>query len=575
MAKITVYRKKNSIAGLPDTTNVTDPQLRLFLDRIRQTVTELVITVDGLKKFTDTGTLTETLFSNQTFQKKLDKKIDEKNSKNNKKDFNPVVLPTEELLENISVYPSPIEINLYYQETAEANVLYIPSTVDSAQKGVSWSSSDTNIATVDENGKITALAVGECSITATSKFDSSISDAADLTVINEEGEIVTVVADYGWCDGGDNVVFVENEIPASGDFIWLNASNEIFVPGNKTLDEVKKDAAYSTVESVENRDYITVSDGTFFRNAEKDIVVGDGYKRRIRVQTIDILGKDHSYPETADRWKLWIDLGPGIPNLGVGDTRIMYRNAWDTELNDNEYDAPEDQLAKYSVENCLIGESAPWFNCGHFGVKWLYYVYDDNGSERHYGYCLPTGNSVSITNDPDGTMPDHAKGEIVYREHRTYDGKHTFWINDDPYGTFITAYPGKPYWSFDEYSAMWEIKPDTRDDNGRPYHLIRSPFNTQTSVCFEYNGLLYGFGEYMGDHHGAVYELDTLKAWTVSPCAGDETVYTLTDDPAQGDECFYRDESGNQTSAGTISVTGEAVYSITSQTGETFYIHYQ
>ena len=87
MAKITVYRKKNSIAGLPDTTNVTDPQLRLFLDRIRQTVSELVITVDGLKKFTDTGTLTETLFSNQTFQKKLDKKIDEKNSKNNKKDF--------------------------------------------------------------------------------------------------------------------------------------------------------------------------------------------------------------------------------------------------------------------------------------------------------------------------------------------------------------------------------------------------------------------------------------------------------------------------------------------------------
>lgn len=569
MAKITVYRKKNSIAGLPDTTNVTDPQLRLFLDRIRQTVSELVITVDGLKKFTDTGTLTETLFSNQTFQKKLDKKIDEKNSKNNKKDFNPVVLPTEELLENISVYPSPIEINLYYQETAEANVLYIPSTVNSAQKGVSWSSSDTNIATVDANGKITALAVGECSITAISKFDSSISDSIELTVINEEGEIVTVVADYGWCDGGDNVVFVENEIPASGDFIWLNASNEIFVPGNKTLDEVKRDAAYSTVESVENRDYISIPDGTFFRNAEKDIVIGDGYNDRIALLGMKILGEDDNYPQRI-KPDTWVEYRGGLPS--TGEVRPIYRNVWVPEQNGGESDPPDDQLAKYSTENCLVENPPVWTDKETFGVKFVYFGRTEDQDLYGYGYMVETGNTVSLTDYPDGYFPPAGESFTTYREYVTWDGKIKCWLGDNAYGNpYIPANPGKPYWHYNDNSGMYEIYPTPYDDNGNWIHTVRA-FYAGTTIC-EYNGKVHSIVG--AGLRGAVYEIDTLKAWTVSPCAGDETVYTQTDAPEQGDECFYRDDSGNQSSAGTISVTGEAAYSITSQTGETFYIHYQ
>ncbi len=52
---------------------------------------------------------------------------------------------------------------------------------NAANKNVIWSSSDENIATVDQTGKITALALGDCTITATAA-DSWLSSSCKLTV---------------------------------------------------------------------------------------------------------------------------------------------------------------------------------------------------------------------------------------------------------------------------------------------------------------------------------------------------------------------------------------------------------
>jgi hypothetical protein len=399
---------------------------------------------------------------------------------------------------------------------------------------------------------------------------------------------IPIYAPYVWCadqdsrPGDNGEYFTESLLPIPEiSYIWRNMDTVVTVEGDETEAEALAAAAFGVVASVEMRDYI-VGDMQYWRSPQNDVIIGEGYKKRITVRTIDIFGKDHSYPEPDDpkkdnRWKLWIDFGSGIPSAGTGETRTIYRNAWDIDKNNDEnndqYNPPDDQLANYSVENCLVGESAPWFDCSHFGVTWLYYVYDDKGQTRHYGYCLPTGDSVAITNDPDNTMPDDAKGEIVFRKHQTYDGKYTFWINDDVYGRWIHAYPGKPYWSLNENNAMWEIKPDTLDDNGRPYHLIRSPYNNQTSVCFKHNGLLYGVGEYMGEHHGAVYELDTLKAWTVSPCSSAQiSVYTDAESPAVDDDYYFYDkESKVKSFAGKIVQVGNSAYSITDKNGVKYY----
>ncbi len=49
---------------------------------------------------------------------------------------------------------------------------------------VTWMSSDESIATVSEEGVVTAVAVGNVIITATSEFDSELSDSIDIEVIN-------------------------------------------------------------------------------------------------------------------------------------------------------------------------------------------------------------------------------------------------------------------------------------------------------------------------------------------------------------------------------------------------------
>ena len=66
--------------------------------------------------------------------------------------------------------------------TATATAVVSPAAAD---QSVTWSSSDTNIATIDENGLITGVAVGTATITATSTVEgTSVSGNATINVCN-------------------------------------------------------------------------------------------------------------------------------------------------------------------------------------------------------------------------------------------------------------------------------------------------------------------------------------------------------------------------------------------------------
>lgn len=74
------------------------------------------------------------------------------------------------------------------------NTVTITATVapeEANNPAVTWSSSDESVATVDETGKVTAVAVGNATITATSKDDSSVSADYELTVQQKKAATTT------------------------------------------------------------------------------------------------------------------------------------------------------------------------------------------------------------------------------------------------------------------------------------------------------------------------------------------------------------------------------------------------
>ena len=76
---------------------------------------------------------------------------------------------------NISITNKPASIINSVQLTTSV----LPS--NATNKAVTWSSSNTSVATVNSSGLVTVIAAGTVTITATSQADSSISDRANIT----------------------------------------------------------------------------------------------------------------------------------------------------------------------------------------------------------------------------------------------------------------------------------------------------------------------------------------------------------------------------------------------------------
>lgn len=79
------------------------------------------------------------------------------------------------------------------------NTVTITATVapeEATNPAVTWSSSDESVATVDETGKVTAVAVGNATITATSEDDSSVSANYELTVQQKKAAATTTKNNY-------------------------------------------------------------------------------------------------------------------------------------------------------------------------------------------------------------------------------------------------------------------------------------------------------------------------------------------------------------------------------------------
>ncbi len=148
----------------------------------------------------------------------------------------------------VTVYPE--ELVLQIGETAQLKATVEPLVL--ADKSVTWTSEDKTIATVDENGVVTAIASGETKIIATSNATPTVSGSAVVKV--PAGMDATIYAQIAYNDdvqfasinlndmsttnlSGDNVFSYFTGGAQSGGFIYGNDTDNDFHSYNATTYE--------------------------------------------------------------------------------------------------------------------------------------------------------------------------------------------------------------------------------------------------------------------------------------------------------------------------------------------------
>ena len=144
---------------------------------------------------------------------------------------------------SIELIPGSVALKVGKTASIEAKVFPETATV----KALSWDSNDTNIATVDQNGIITAIAVGEAVITATATDGSGVKATCSVSVIATPAEGVAI-------ETPDKTTL------KAGESIKLNATVLPETTTNKSINWSTSDAAIATVDSEGN--VIAVGVGT-------------------------------------------------------------------------------------------------------------------------------------------------------------------------------------------------------------------------------------------------------------------------------------------------------------------------
>lgn len=111
-----------------------------------------------------------------------------------------------------------------------------PSTYD--QK-VKWASTEDSVASIDQNGTVTAVAVGKCKITA---YSDAVKDTADMEItVTENGSPppsvdvdVNILEEDMTLNPGDSVALTAVVTPAGSDnrIVWVSSNTAVAVVSN-------------------------------------------------------------------------------------------------------------------------------------------------------------------------------------------------------------------------------------------------------------------------------------------------------------------------------------------------------
>lgn len=135
--------------------------------------------------------------------------------------------------------------NLSLMPNSNANILLVFEPVNAQNKSVSWKSSDKNVATVDQKGKITALSTAKTGntaiITATAKDGSEKSASVNLTIVAEPTKVNSISLDKNSVDLIKNVAnYGTHQIRVTFDPVDTTNRKLIFTSQNPSVAKVSE-----------------------------------------------------------------------------------------------------------------------------------------------------------------------------------------------------------------------------------------------------------------------------------------------------------------------------------------------
>lgn len=123
-----------------------------------------------------------------TYQGNRNPFIDNSNYANLIWDDNPID-PTTPVVNKVTINPSSLQLDLNNNKTASLEAIVDVS--NGASNGINWVSNNPSIASIDNNGLVTAKSKGSCVIKAISTFDSSKYGECNVNVIDSSSTSIT------------------------------------------------------------------------------------------------------------------------------------------------------------------------------------------------------------------------------------------------------------------------------------------------------------------------------------------------------------------------------------------------
>lgn len=143
-------------------------------------------------------------------------------------------------------------VTLYKNETETLTATVEPAgqTAD----GVVWTSSDENVATVDQNGVVTAVANGTATIMATSADDITKSAACTVTVRTHVTSVVLDKNQHSFTNPGQNLTLVATVYPVNASdksLNWSSSNTEVATVENGVVTAIGNGTATITVKTTD------------------------------------------------------------------------------------------------------------------------------------------------------------------------------------------------------------------------------------------------------------------------------------------------------------------------------------